>query len=414
MKSIAAVILAAGRGTRMKSDIPKVLQELHHRPILSFLIKTLEIVGIEKKALVVNVADKDIRNTFDMLEIVTQEKPLGSGDALKQAGAYLQKFKGHVLVLCGDTPFITGKTIKKLIEKHKANKASCTLLTAQVGNPSGYGRILRDDSDDIIKIVEEKDLSLYEDTIGEINVGCYCFNKEDLFFYIDKIKLNSKKKEFYLTDIVEILKHNNKKVLSVSCDDPSEYIGINSRMDLASAEDMIKTKVLEAIMSAGVTITDPASTFVDIDAKIGKDTIIYPHTIIEKDVVVGEHCKLGPFAHLRGGTRIEGRVEIGNYVELVRTKVSSGTKIKHMTYLGDTEVGKNVNIGAGTITANFDGKNKNRTVIGDNAFIGVGAILIAPVKIGSGATIGAGSVVTKNKDVPAGETVIGVPARILK
>jgi len=413
MKSIAAVILAAGRGTRMKSDVPKVLHELHSRPMLSFILDTIEKSGIEKKVIVVSAGDKAVNRHFKGLDLVIQKKPLGSGDALKAAQRYFSKFKGDILVLCGDTPLITGDTVAKLVKKHKDEKASCTVLTARTADPKGYGRILRDDADNISRIIEEKDLSIYEEATEEINVGCYCFNKSDLFLSLDRIKMNQLKKEYYLTDIIEILRKQNKRISSVTTEKEFEFLGINSRIDLAIASAILKKKAMESLMLDGVTFTDPASTSVDMGGAIGRDTVIYPNTIIEKDVVIGKGCRIGPFARIRQGTRIADNVEVGNFVELVRTKVSSGTKIKHMTYLGDAEVGENVNIGAGTITANYDGKNKNKTIIENGAFIGVGSIFIAPVKIGRAAVIGAGSVVTRNKNIPAGATVVGIPARIL-
>lgn len=417
MKNIAAIILAAGRGTRMKSKMPKVLQEVHSRPLLGFILDTLEGAlkgGISKKILVTGYKDKTVKNAFRGLDTITQEKFLGSGDAVRRTRSALSRFKGDILVFYGDTPFIRKKTIKELIKKHGKDNASCTFLAANMRDPSGYGRILRNDDGSIIKIIEDQDTSIYEKIINEINVGCYCFNKDDLFACLDKLKINTKKREYYLTDIIEILAKENKKLSSVLCEDETEAFGINSKLDLAKANDIIRRKVLNALMLKGVTIVDSNSTFVDMDAKIGKDTVIYPHTIVEKNTAIGKNCKVGPFARIRQGSLIDDHVEIGNFTELVRTKISSGTKIKHTSYLGDASIGKNVNIGAGTITANYDGKSKNRTVIENNAFIGVGSILIAPVKIGCGAVVGAGSVVTKGKDVPPGKTVVGIPARMLK
>jgi len=357
--------------------------------------------------------DRAVKNKFKGLKMVIQKKPLGSGDAVRVAKSSLAKSNSNVLVTCGDTPLISKDTIKALIKEHLAKKPSCTILTTGVLNPTGYGRILRDDAGNVSKIIEEKDLSVYEEALSEINVGCYLFNRKALSSSIEKIKMNQKKKEYYLTDIIEILKKSGKKIISVSCDDPDEALGINSKLDLAKANEIIKNKVLDKVMLDGITIVDRNSTFIDIETKIGKDTIIYPNTIIEKNVMIGKSCSVGPFARLRPGTTLEDNVSVGNFVELVRTKIASGTRVKHMTYLGDTQVGKNVNVGAGTITANYDGKNKNKTIIGDNSFIGVGSILIAPVKVGKNATLGAGTVLTKKKNVPPGKTVIGIPARII-
>ncbi|NQU95290.1 MAG: NTP transferase domain-containing protein [Candidatus Omnitrophica bacterium] len=413
MKNIAAIILAAGRGTRMKSELPKVLHRVNSKPLLGFVIDALEGAGIKKKILVVGYRGKDVRKQFPGIAARTQAKLLGSGDAVKKASGLLSKFKGDILVIYGDTPFIDKDAIKKLIKKHKKSKSSCTLLAATVEKSSGYGRIFRNETGDVVKIIEEKDASFHEKAIDEINVGCYCFNKKDLFSCLGRLKINAEKGEYYLTDIVEMLTKKGKKVTSVVCEDPTVALGVNSRLDLAEAGNIMKEKVLEKLMSKGVTIVDPNSTFIDTNADIGKDTIVYPHTVIEKDVIIGKKCKIGPFARIRVHTKLDNNVEVGNFVELVRTKVLSGTKIKHLTYLGDAEVGKNVNIGAGTITANYDGKKKHKTVIGDGVSIGVGVILISPVKVGKGAVVGAGSVVTKRKNVPPHKTVVGVPAKLL-
>lgn len=415
MKQTAAIILAAGRGTRMKSDIPKVLQELHGRPMIQFVLNALDEAGVGKKLIVVSKKDeKAIKKKFPGADTVVQKKLMGSGDAVRSASQYFSGFNGRIVVLCGDTPLINKETIKRLIKTHQKESASCTVLTARVDNPANYGRIVRDDSGNVAKIIEEKDLSIYEEVIEEINVGAYCFRRKDLFNFIKKIEINKKKKEYYLTDLVEILRKNDKRVVSASCRDENEFIGVNSKVELAKAAKVIKQKVLEGLMISGVTIVDPASTFIDMDAVIGRDTIIYPSTIIEKNVAVGKSCKVGPFTRLRPGTRLSDDVEVGNFVELNRTEVASGTKIKHHTYFGDAYVGKNVNVGAGSITANYDGKNKNKTIIGDGVFIGVGAVLIAPIRIGKNAIVGAGSVVTKNRNVPANKIVAGVPARIFK
>jgi bifunctional UDP-N-acetylglucosamine pyrophosphorylase/glucosamine-1-phosphate N-acetyltransferase len=412
MKNTAAIILAAGRGTRMKSPLPKVLQEVHSRPFLSFVIRNVREAGVKKIVLVVGYRGDLVRKTFSDVDAVTQKKLLGSGDAVKKAKAYFSRFRGDILVLYGDTPFIRAGTIRSLVKKHKKEKASCTLLTARIKDPSEYGRIVRDAQGAVVRIVEDRDTSLHEKVIKEINVGCYCFNRKSLFEELKNVTLNRRKGEYYLTDIVEMIA-KKKKIATVLCKDPVEVMGINSKCDLADANALMQKRVLNTLMSRGVTITDPGSICVDMDAKIGAGTVIYPHTVIEGKTVIGRDCRIGPFARIRGGTFIKDEVEIGNFVELVRTRVSSGTKIKHLSYLGDAIIGTQVNIGAGTITANYDGKKKSRTIIADGASIGVGAILVAPVKVGRGALVGAGCVVTKHKDVPPGRTVVGVPARVL-
>ena len=258
------------------------------------------------------------------------------------------------------------------------------------------------------------DASIYEKVIEEANVGVYCFDKVLLFETLEKIRPDNRKKEYYLTDTIELLSKSNALIDSVSTDDPEEFLGVNTRNDLIQAEQVIRRRILNNIMQQGVTIIDPLNTYIEGDVDIKDDTVIYPYTFIENGVKIGKSCTIGPFARLRTGSIVDDEVSIGNFVEIVRSRIGSLTKIRHQSYIGDTIIGKNVNIGAGTIVANYDGKHKNKTIIEDNAFIGTGTILIAPVKVGKGAVTGAGSVVTKNHDVPAGKTVVGVPARILK
>ena len=397
----------------MKSKMPKALHEVHSRPMLEYLLNTVKKAGITRIVLVLGHGIDDIRKRFSNFDIIPQPKPLGSANAMNSTKKYFQNFRGDILVLYSDTPLLKCETLKKLIKTHRTGRFIATLLTTNLSDPSEYGRVVRDEKGEIVKIVEEKDMTLYEEVIGEINVGAYCFKKEALFSNLDKIKMNKKKKEYYFTDIIDILKKAKQSLGTFTTEDPSEGMGINSKRDLARANDIARIRVLDDMMAGGITIVDPASTHIDFEAGIGVDTIIYPNTIIEKDVEIGENCSIGPFARIRSGTRLDNGAQIGTFVELVRTKVGSGCKIKHMSYLGDAILGKNINIGAGTITANFDGKFKNKTVIKDNAFIGVGSILIAPVSIGKNAVVGAGSVVTKRHDVPDGKTVAGVPARIL-
>ena len=413
MENITAVILAAGLGTRMKTEIPKVLHPVGSGTILGKIISNLKKAGISDIIAVVGYKADIVERAFkDEIRFIRQPELFGSGDALARAVDYSGEDEGSVLVVCGDTPLITDATYRKLFRKRIAEKAACALLTCRMPDPASYGRIVRDSGGEVLKIVEDKDASGEEKNITEINVGTYCFRGADLKRFIRDIKINEKKKEFYLTDIIDILRQNKKKIVSENCG-TREAIGINSRKDLAVVNKVANLKNIERLMESGITIIDPDTTYIDETAVIGMDTIIFPGTVIESDVTIADNCRVGPFARLRPGTRLSRGAEIGNFAELCRTEVGEGTKIKHQTYLGDTTIGSNVNIGAGAITANYDGKNKYRTVIEDNAFIGVGAVLIAPVRIGKGATVGAGSVVTKNKNVPAGKTVVGIPAKML-
>ena len=413
MKETIAVVLAAGRGTRMKSDIPKVLHEILGKPIISYVLDSLKDAGVKDIITVTGFGNVKLREFLKYTKTVIQKELLGSGDAVGTAKKDLEGYSGDVLVICGDTPLVTGRTISSLVEKHKSSDASLTILTAVLTDPTGYGRIERDRNRAILKIVEEEKAELYEEVINEVNVGTYCFKAGDLISALVEVRPDNKKREFFLTDTVEILRRKGKGVESVTVDDISEMIGVNSRRDLAEATRIMKARILDRIMDGGVTIEDPASTTVYGRVKIGRDTVIRSNTVIESNVEIGEGCTIGPFTRIRPGVEIGDGVEVGNFVELVRTRIGSGSKVKHHTYLGDTTVGKNVNIGAGTITANYDGKRKNKTVIEDGVFIGIGARLVAPVKICKGAIVGAGCVVLRDHDVPKGATAVGVPARIL-
>lgn len=414
MKNTTAIILAAGKGTRMKSDVPKVLHRLGSETILGRVIKNLELAGINDIVVVAGHKAEEVESSFKDKNIlfVRQNELKGSGDALRTALDAIDEGSRRILVTCGDAPVITAATYLSITERQAAEGISCCVLTSRVKDPGEYGRITRDASGGITGIVENKDASAEQKKTNEVNVGTYCFKEEDLREFIREIGVNKKKQEFYLTDIVHILSSAGKKVGSESCCE-EEMIGVNSRKDLAMANKTINMKALEKLMASGVTIVDPDTTYVDETAVVGKDTVIFPCTVIENDVTVADNCSIGPFARLRPGTRLSARVEIGNFVELCRTEVGEGSKIKHHTYLGDTVVGRNVNVGAGTITANYDGKEKHRTIIEDDVFIGVGVRTVAPVRIGKGAKVGAGCVVTKNKDVLEGQTVVGVPARPL-
>ena len=414
MKKTKAIVLAAGMGTRMNSDVPKVLHSVGGEPMLGKVLCSLKEAGIDDIVVVIGHKPELIKKAFQgKAHFVEQKKLLGSGDAVKCAVSAIKGTDGDVIVTCGDTPLITASVYRELLRRHRSQRASCTLLTCELEDPSSYGRIVRDESKKILKIVEEKDATGDEKKIQEINVGTYCFNAQILREYIHGITVNKKKKEFYLTDIVQILRENGNKITSGGCS-PCEAIGVNSRKDLAMVNKILNEQKLCGLMESGVSVVDPGNTYVAGDAEIGRDTVIFPNTVIEENVKIGARCKIGPFARIRPGSRIDENVEIGNFVEICRTEIGSGSRVKHHTYLGDAVLGREVNIGAGTITANYDGEKKHRTLIGDGAFIGVGATLVAPIKIGKKAKVGAGSVVTKNKDVPDGATVIGVPAKPFK
>ncbi|MFH1479521.1 MAG: NTP transferase domain-containing protein [Candidatus Omnitrophota bacterium] len=416
MNKIISIILAAGEGTRMKSDLPKVLHPICGKPMIGYSVDTIRSIGIKDIVVVVGYKAREVQAALPGLECAIQKEMLGTGDAVLSAKKLVFKNKDieSVLVSYGDTPLLTKEILEKIIDKHLSRNADCTLLTCCLKNPTGYGRILRSGDNKIVKIVEELDAEIYDKVKEEVNVGVYCFKKDVLFDALSKIKPFNKKQEYYLTDVIEILSRSSCIIESVSTDNEEEFLGINTRKDLIKAGQIVKDRIESRLMEGGVTIIDPSNTYIEEGVEIKKDTIIYPYTFIESGVKIAEGCKIGPSARLRSGTIVDKNVKIGNFAELVRTRVGSNTKISHQCYLGDTVIGKSVNIGAGTIVANYDGNHKYKTVIDDFAFIGSGSILVAPVKIGKGATTGAGSVITKNKNVPAGKTVVGIPAKILK
>ena len=330
----------------------------------------------------------------------------------------MKGFNGEVVVLYADTPLIEPATIKALLNRHKKTKSHATILSVKITDAKEYGRIVRNSKGKIRAIIEKSDLPTTRtenrEPRTEINVGAYCFNSKKLFEGLKRIKLNKKKKEFYLTDIVDYFYKNKYNINSFVTKDPDQALGINRRYELIVAENILRERTITKLLDKGVTVIDPANTYIQYGAKIGKNSIIFPFVVIEKDVIVGKASKIGPFAHLRTGTVLSDDVSVGNFVEIVRSKVGKASRAKHHTYLGDTEIAEKVNIGAGTITANYDGKNKNKTVISKGAFIGSGTTIVAPVKIGKNAITGAGSVVVKGKDVPANSVVCGVPAKPIK
>jgi len=410
-----AIILAAGRGTRMKSDLPKVLHKVCGKPVLDYVLDITKSLRSLKTYVVVGHGSQKVRDSVaDDVEFVEQEKLLGTGDAVNRCASYLRNYNGTILVLCGDTPLLSRDIVAALLKKHLRCGASATVLTANISNPKGYGRIIRDAQGSFLAIREQKDVSVAQDKIREINVGVYCFKAQGLFESLKKVKLNPAKKEFYLTDVIELLLADGKNVGTFTTQDETAAFGVNNREDLAQAQAIIRQRILSRHMLSGVTIIDPLTTFIEANVMIGKDTLIHPMTMIHTDVRIGKNCSIGPLSRLRPGTRISDGVEVGNFAEVSRTTLGAGVMQKHFSFLGDAQVGRGVNIGAGVVTANYDGVHKNKTFIGPQAFIGSDAILVAPNKIGAGAMIGAGSVVAKGKNIPAGMVAVGIPARVIK
>ncbi len=424
-QTLTAVILAAGHGTRMRSRIPKVLHPICGRPMIDWVLQAVNEAGVKDVTVIANPHHADLAAHLDgRVELVYQRDPKGTADALRQIPA--GDLRGRqVLVVNGDSPLLTAASILKVLHAHQEESTPATI--ASVEDPTrDDGRIIRSRDGALERIVERKDATPEQrKEIHEFNVGLYCFDGSRLAIELEKVKADNKAGEFYLTDVFLHL----KPVAVVKLDDPNEAMGVKDRVRLAKATDILRRRVLEQCMLSGVTIVDPDSTFIDVSVTIGIDTVIEPFTILKGTTNIGSECSIGPhvyiedarvgdrsdcgpFAKLRPGTEIAEDVHIGSFTEIVRTKVGRRSKVPHVSYLGDTDLGEDANIGAGTITANFDGTNKNRTEIGDGAFIGVDTMLVAPVKLGKGARTGAGSVVTK--DVPDGATAVGVPARVIR
>jgi bifunctional UDP-N-acetylglucosamine pyrophosphorylase/glucosamine-1-phosphate N-acetyltransferase len=351
MSDIKAVILAAGKSTRMHSSFSKVLHKIYGKSMLEYVLDDIREIGIKETLIVINNQNwADRKFTLPKgARVIFQKRLLGTGHALMQTGRALKNFRGDILVLYGDTPLLTTDTLRKLFEKHKASCAACTLLTVTLKKPAGYGRIVRDEKNDIIKIVEEANASLYEKMIEEVNAGVYCFKAKEVYRAMAGLKPKGPKKEFYLTDVVELLAKRKLTIDYIHTENPDEAIGVNSRLDLARAQTLAKNRIVKRFMEEGVGIIDPITTHIYNDVEIGQDTIIYPFTVIESDVRVGRKCKIGPFSRIRPGTVINDGVEIGNFVEIVGSSISSGAVIKHHCYIEDSDINKGANIAAGGV-----------------------------------------------------------------
>lgn len=418
MKNFTAIVLAAGKGVRMKSELPKVLHELRGKPLIGHVLTQLKKVKAVKQVIVVtgykaHLVEAYVKNNFRGVNFARQHKLAGTADAVKCAGGKVRY--DNVLILCADAPLITEETISSFISSYEKQNVKCALISASVESDNDFGRIIRDNTGGVQAICEKQDLAKYlsaAQSLREVNSGIYAFNKSVLFENLKEIRKNEKKGEYFFTDIIEILYQKSIFAGSYLLTNNDEILGINSRRELAMAEKILNTRAIERFMANGVNILDPQSTFISDNVKIGKNTLIYPFTFIEKNVIIGSHCRLGPFIHLREGTRIDNGVGLGNFVEICRSKVGKASRIKHFSYIGDAAIGTDVNIGAGTVVANYNGKTKNKTKIGNSAFIGSDSVLVAPINIGNHAVTGAGSVVRSN--VKAKTVVVGVPAKFLK
>lgn len=412
---LAVIILAAGKGKRMKSDLPKVLHKVCGRPMLGYVLDLAKSTGAQKTVVVLGHQHEQVRKYIPAdIKIVKQGKLLGTADAVKKGIRALGSFKGDLLILYGDMPLLKKETLDNLIKFHVKSESDVTLLTAEVKKPDGYGRILRDKYLGISGIVEDNDADEFQKDIKEINTGVAVFKTEYLSRALRQVKRNSRKGEYYLTDVFGIIYSSGGLLADLKLSDMDEAQGVNSRADLASVNKTMRIRINEQLMQSGVTMVDPGSVFIDYGVKIGKDSVIYPFTVIENGVKIGKRCSVGPFAHLRDNVVIEDDVLVGNFLEIVRSRISSKVFAKHFGYIGDSRLGKEVNIGAGVVTANFNGKDKNLTIIKDKAFVGSDTVLVAPVKVGRSAVVGAGTVVLRNKNIPDRAIAVGVPSRIIK
>lgn len=431
MMSITAVILAAGQGTRMKSDLPKVLHQVGGKTMIGWVMDSLKQAGVQERIVVLGHGGAQVEEALQgQARIAWQREQLGTGHAVMQAAPLLSADGGTVLVLCGDTPLLTADTLRRLLDRHQEEQNGVTLLTAVAADPFGYGRILRQQGQ-ITAIVEQKDADEEQQKITEINTGTYCFDQQFLLDNLSKLTTNNAQQEYYLTDLIALAGRQGVNIGGCVLEDFQESLGVNQRVQLAQAEQILRQRKCCALMLQGVTIIDPGHTYIDAQVNIGRDTVIYPgailqgHTCIgsgniigancriadsilgdgnevQQSVLtqcqVGNHCKIGPFAYLRPGTELADGVKIGDFVEVKKSQIGQGSKIPHLSYVGDAIVGPAVNIGCGTITCNYDGVNKHQTVIEAGAFIGSNTNLVAPLTVGQGATVGAGSTITR--DVP--------------
>ena len=398
-EEVIAIILAAGKGTRMKSDKSKLLHKIYGKEIVLRSYENTKKAGIDNIIAVVGHLKEQVKDVLkDRVKYVYQEEMLGTGHAVMQAKEFLQGKKGKVVVLNGDVPILRPETIRNLVEKSITNKEYATLLTAIYDNPYGYGRIIRDEGGNVEGIVEEKDATEMQRKIKEINAGIYCFDIEELLKALDSINNDNASGEYYITDVIKIMNDNGLKTGAVIVEDNTEILGVNDRVQLEILTKILRMRINAEHMRNGVTIEDSSTTYIYDDVKIGKDTVIHPNTTIKSDVEIGENCEIGPNSYIREGCRLSNKVKIGSFVEIKKTIVGEGTKIPHLSYMGDCEIGEKTNIGCGTITCNYDGFNKSKTIIGNNCFIGSNTNLIAPVTVGDNAFIAAGSTITD--DVP--------------
>jgi bifunctional UDP-N-acetylglucosamine pyrophosphorylase/glucosamine-1-phosphate N-acetyltransferase len=452
-RPLDVLILAAGLGTRMRSGRAKVLHELGGRPLISFATRTALALSPRKVYVVVghqaNEVERAARNDLpdNVAAFVVQSEQRGTGDAVMAARNQLAGASSTLLILSGDVPMIRTQTLESFLAAHSAGGVACSILSVRLENPTGYGRIVRDEGQGFVRIVEQKDASVDERQIKEINAGIYCFETDRLFEALAKVQPANQQGEYYLTDVPEILLADGERVDVYLHDDFREVAGINTRAELAEFENLLRRRTIRKLLiEGGVTFLDPSHAYVSAEAEVGQDCVIYPDVTIEGRSIIGERCVIrsgtrisnsrlganvlvkdhsliidseiaadctvGPFAHLRMNAQLKERATVGNFVEVKKSTLGQGSKAMHLSYLGDSTIGQETNIGAGTVTCNYDGKNKHATIIEDNVRIGSDTMLVAPVRVGSRSVTGAGAVVTK--DVPPDSLAVGVPAKVRK
>ena len=398
-ENVITLIMAAGKGTRMNSKKSKLVQKIYDKELVKRVVELAQKIDSDEIITVVGYLKEQVQEVLgDLTKYAYQEELLGTGHAVMQAEKFLKGKKGKALILYGDVPIIRPETLKNLISKSINNKEYATVLTAVYDNPTGYGRIIRDQGGSVREIVEEKDADIIQKEIKEINSGIYCFDIEELLLALKQVNNNNSQKEYYLTDVIKIMNEKGLKTGAMIVEDNTEILGVNDRSQLELLTRVLRMRINSEHMKRGVTIEDASSTYIYDDVIIGMDTVIHPNTIIKSGVVIGENCEVGPNANIRENCVISNNVKVGNNVELKNTKIDENTKVPHFIYLGDCEVGKNCNIGCGTITCNYDGKEKHKTIIGDKCFIGSNTNLVAPVKIGNNVKVAAGSTITE--DIP--------------
>jgi bifunctional UDP-N-acetylglucosamine pyrophosphorylase/glucosamine-1-phosphate N-acetyltransferase len=434
MRDVVAVVMAAGAGTRMKSSRAKVLHPVLGRPMLSYVLDLCQRLHAKRTLVVVGYQADAVKDACAgaPAEFVLQAEQRGTAHAVLQAAEALKGFDGTVLVLSGDVPLLREETVRGVLAHHDKTRAAATMLTAALSEPTGYGRVIRGAGGAVLRVVEEVEASARERKVKEVNAGLYAFAAPALLKALTQVRASRVKKEFYLPDVLAALRGRRQKVEAVPAADPGEVLGINTRAELAAAVAVLRQRVLDRLMQEGVTVLDPASTTVEASVSVGRDTVLYPNVILEGQTAIGEGCaiypgsrlrdtrlgngvtvldgcvlteseiadgcSLGPYAHLRPGSRLKKKAKVGNFCEVKKSVIGEGSKVPHLTYIGDTVMGDRVNIGAGTITCNYDGYAKHQTVIEDEAFVGSNVNLVAPVKVGKGSVIAAGS--TVGQEVP--------------